>query len=281
MAKVSILLEKLANDLEDHNSEIVLASENDEAILNTVTFALVKAAHIIKEAAKDILIFEPSIDAEDLDELAHVAAEFDGDSELGKYADSIDNVLDILGKKENLDGDLENTAILASVLDNSGDESLAKIASVLDELLLTIAKPKNAIESIKLAEEAEIEKLRTKYKKPSPEFFTLGNEKKEKLADEYNKEIENKIKVYKPMEAPLSSRCSPDMPGVMLQRIGDNTWQDPITKKIYNYDTGYTTLNNEKVPGSSVSNQTQGLADHAPEHVSFSTREQRLNDNNG
>lgn len=279
--KVSNLLDQMASYIEDPDGRVVLIAERDdnEHILNITTHALVQAAAIIRAAGKKILALEPSIDTESLDELAEVAADFDNDEELSKYSDSIDNVLSILGKKENLDDDLENTAKLASAFDNSGDDKLEKIASVLDEILLTIGSPKGAVQTIKLAEETEIEKLRAKYKKNPEDLFTVGNEAKQKLADEYNKEIENKIKVYKPLEAPLSSRCCSDHAGVSLIRIGDNVWQCSLDKKIFDFSAGYQLMDGSKIPGSSVQNQTDNLANHAPEHVSFSTREQKLNDN--
>ena len=278
MNKVSILLENLAKHFASPDNEILKEAENDENILHIVASAFVNCAHELSNASMDVLKFEPHIDAEDLTELAAVAEDFDKDEELTKYSDSIDNILNLLSKKENLDDDLDNAAKLASVLDNSGDDKLQKIASVLDEILLTIGAPKGAVQNIKSAEEAEIEKLREKYRKPSPDFFTPGNEPKQKLADEYNKEIEDKIKVYKPMEAPLSARACPDHAGVMLMRVGDHVSQCPLDKKIYNYETGYTLMDGSKIPASSVQNQTANLADHAVEHVSFSNREQRLND---
>lgn len=279
MVKASVLLDNLAKELENPDSDFVLASEHNENILNIVTLALVSAASILKTAAKEILPLEPSIEADDLEELSLVASEFDGDEELSKYSDSIDNLLNLVGEKRDLSEDLNNAAQLAEALDNSGDDKLAKIASVLDEILLTIGAPKGSVNNIKSADDAEVEKLRAKYKTPSEELFTVGNEAKQKLTDEYTKEIEDKVKAYKPMEAPLNSRYCPDHAGISVMRIGDSTWQCPLDKKIYNYESGYTLMNGDKIPGSSVQNQTGNLQDHAPEAVSFSTREQKLNDN--
>jgi hypothetical protein len=101
------------------------------------------------------------------------------------------------------------------------------------------------------------------------------------LTEEYTKEIEDKIKKYKPMEAPLSSRCCSDHPGSMLMRIGDNVYQCDLDKKIFDFASGYKLMDGTVVPGSSVQNQTQNLADHTDQHVSFSTRSDKLNENNG
>lgn len=281
MAKVSILLEELAKSLENPDSELVLASEDNEDVLNITTLALVNAASILRTAAKAILKFEPHIDAEDLDGLAEIAAEFDQDEEFSKYSESVDNLLDLVGRKEDLADDLDNAAKLAEALDSSGDESNIKIASVLDEILLSIGTPKGAVQNIKSAEESEIEKLRLKYKKNPEDLFVKGNEAKNKLTEEYTKDIKNQIKEYKPMEHGLSSRYCPDHNGVSLMRVADNTWQCNFDKKIYNYEEGYKLLDGSSVPGSNVSNQTQNLQNPQMEHVSFSNRADKLNENNG
>jgi hypothetical protein len=363
MAKVSILLENLAKQLENPDSELVLASEDNEDVLNITTLALVNAANILRTAAEAILKFEPHIEAEDLDGLAEIAAEFDKDDNFSKYSDSIDNLIHLINKNSSIDkvfnedilkmslpelyeirkmtlnnmeiiieelenlerslslekneknklyikndlnnkkmkfgvvnsklnfidkvvDKLESTSIhnaakLAEALDESGDDKLAKVASVLDEILLTIGTPKGAIKNIKSAEESEIEKLRLKYKTNPEELFAKGNEGKEKLTEEYTKAIKEQVKVYKPMEHGLSSRYCPDHNGCSLMRVADNTWQCNLDKKLYNYEEGYKLMDGSVIPGSNVSNQTQNLQNPQSEHVSFSTRSDKLNENNG
>jgi len=278
MVKVSILLEKLANQLDDPDSEIIMASENDEHMLNIVSYALVHAAGILRKAAKDVLKIEPAIDADSLQELSLVAADLDLDEELSKYADGIDTALDLFSKSSEKDSEsIENVGKLAEIFDKSENESLNKLASVLDEILLTIGAPKDSVQKIKSAEDSEIEKIRNKHRKPSSDFFSLGNEKKQEMEDAAVKAINEKVKEYKPMEHALNTRYCPDHAGVSLMRIGDGVWQCELDKKIYDFNSGYTTLDGDKVPGTSVSNQTQNLRDHAPEHINFSNREQKLN----
>src|SRR5690606_33234324 len=125
---------------------------------------------------------------------------------------------------------LSDLADLATAFDNSDDPKLHKLASVLDELLLTISTRKGAVEAIKNAEDKEIDKLREKYRNQSLE--DSYKKKSYEYEEEAIKEIEKKVKNYKPMEHALSTRYSPDMPGVSLARIGDNVYQCPITKKI-------------------------------------------------
>jgi len=173
---------------------------------------------------------------------------------------------------------LEMIASLATIFDS--EPGLEKVASVLDEILLTIGTPKGAVSKIKNAEDNEVEKLRAKYRAESSEKIyseaKIEHDKQNK-SDEAIKAINDRVKEYRPNEHALSTRYSPDMPGVPLMRIGDGIFQDIVTKKIYNYEAGYTTVEGDKVPGGSVSNQTQQLVDRLPEHSNFSSREQILN----
>ena len=275
MAKASVLLEKLASDLTNPDNEIILSVEHDQDLLNIVSFALVKAAAVLKEAAIEVLKLEPAIDSDDLEELSMVAASFDGDEKMSKYSDSIDNVLNMLNKTDDTNSIID-IANLATALDQSGDDKLSKVASVLDEILLTIGSPKGSNYTFKAAEEAELDKLRTKYRKPSPSYFEIGNEDKEKKVADVNKAIDERVKTYKPLEHGLSSRYCPNHNGVSLVRVGDNVFQCPLGKEIFNFDAGFTLDDGTKVPATSVAGQTD-FANSAPEHVTFSTREDKLN----
>lgn len=277
MSKASILLEKLAEQLSDPNNEIFIAAEHNDYALDVVSLCMTKCAEVLGEA-KDILDKFDRIDENGLDEIVQVASELEKDSDLSKYADSIDNVLELLGKKEfDLNNDLENTANLAMAFDNSGDDGLEKIASVLDEILLTIGAPKESNYTFKAAEEAELEKLRTKYRANADKFYNVGKERTDKIADESNKVVEQKVKKYKPNEHALSSRYCPDHASISVIRIADHTVQCPLDKKIYNYESGFKLEDGSVVPGSSVSQQNQNMADNVEQHLNFSTREEQLN----
>lgn len=175
---------------------------------------------------------------------------------------------------------LEEMAAIAEEFDKSGDPLLVRQASVLDQILLTLAAPKNAKEVFKLSEDKEIERLRAKYhqedmarvyKRPKEEL-----DKDIKVADAV-KAINDSIKEYRPLEAPLSTRTCPDHPGAQVCRIGDSTYQCEMDGKIYNYNEGFTTMKGNKVPGGEISNQTLGLNDQPKGHMGFDTRESKLN----
>lgn len=239
--RITALLNELSEKLTDPDHELIVAAENSgEEVLSRVADALTSCACILKMAAEETKELEPSFTVEQLEEMAEVANAFD----------------------------------------DSGDELLRKQASVMDEILLTIGAKKNSKSQFKAAYDAEIEKQRQKYRDQALEDnYTKVHAKQQKEigAEEAKQAIDKKVKQFRPLEAPLSTRYSPDMPGVQMMRIGDNVYQCPITKKIYNFNAGFTTAKGNKIPGGSVENQSQQLGFRTPEHTNYSTRDGVLN----
>ena len=54
----------------------------------------------------------------------------------------------------------------------------------------------------------------------------------------------------------LSTRYSPDRPGVQAARVSDGVFQDPYTRKVYDYNEGFTTEDGRNFPGGSAAFQT-------------------------
>jgi hypothetical protein len=54
----------------------------------------------------------------------------------------------------------------------------------------------------------------------------------------------------------LSSRTSPENPGVLMVRVEDGVYQDILTKKVYDFNNGWIDNQGNKHPGGSISNQT-------------------------
>src|ERR1019366_8948737 len=146
---------------------------------------------------------------------------------------------------------LDELAAVAEAFDRSGDHLLAKQASVLDAVLEMFAVKKNAKE----AEAEKIDQLKLKYKTPQ-EVDHKRNHIAEAVSDIEKSPM---YKEYRPMEAGLSSRSCKDHPGTSLYRSGENQYTCPLDKRVYNYDEGYTLLNGNKVPGTSVSGQTASV----------------------
>jgi len=232
--RISELLTAMASWLESPNNEALLLAETDDHCMKVVAESCVLAAELLKRAAEEVDAIEPP-------------------------AESVITPQSI-----------DETAVLAAALDNSDDPQLKRIASVLDELLLTIAAPPGAVAEKKAAENDRLEELRKKYEQPRKdlhEYNKIGVS--EKAIDK-----SNFTKDYKILEAPLSARSCPDHPGAQMARVGEHMFQCELDKKTYNYETGYTLNNGSKVPGGDVSLQTQGL--ETSFHQIFDTREGRL-----
>ena len=237
--RIAEMLYAIASWLESPNNEALLLAEYDDDCLEVVADSCVAAAAILKNAADHVDDIEVPDDS-------HITPE-----------------------------SLEELANLATALDSSDDPSLKKQASVIDELLLTIATNPNALAAKHAADEKKIDELKKKYENPRNDL-----EEANKIADS-RKAIEKSpmMKEYAIMEAPLSSRYCPDHAGAQIARIGEHIWQCELDKKTYNFDTGFTLINGSKVPGGDVSQQTQGIS--MPQQSIFDSRESRLNNNNG
>lgn len=233
--RIAEMLHAIASWLESPDNEALLLAEYDEKCLQVVAQSCVEAATALKKAAVEVESIEPpeesKITSESIEELAN----------------------------------------LASALDSSGDPKLKKQASVLDELLLSIAAPPNALAMRKDLQDQRLVELKKKYEQPREDLHEanlIG--KSEKAIDK-----SQMTKTYAIMEAPLSSRYCPDHPGVQIARVGEHMWQCEMDKKTYNFETGFELNNGTKVPGGDVAQQTSNNM-NVPSHTIFDTREGRL-----
>lgn len=233
--RIAEMLQAIASWLESPDNEALLLAEYHEDSMKVVAENCILAAALLKNAAEQVSEMEPPIESA-------ITAE-----------------------------SIESTAALAAALDSSGDPELRKQASVLDELLLSIAAPPNAYAERQDLQDQRLVELKKKYEDPTKELY-----KSNKIADsEKGIEKSDMTKTYTILEAPLSTRYCPDHPGVQIARVGEHMWQCELDKKSYNYETGFELSNGSKVPGGDVAQQTsQGL--NVPYHAIFDTREGRL-----
>jgi len=233
--RTSELLNAIASWLESPDNEAILLAEDNEKSMQIVAESCVLAAQLLKSAADEVDLIEPPEES-------------------------------VITPQS-----IEETATLASTFDASGDPQLKRVASVLDELLLTIAAPPGAASDKKAAENGRLEELRKKYQQPKKDLHKYNNiEQSEKAIDKSNFTKEHKI-----MQRPLSARSCPDHPGAQMMRVGEHIYQCELDKKTYNYETGYTLNNGDQVPGGSVDLQTKGL-DTPNQHSIFDSRSGRL-----
>jgi hypothetical protein len=232
--RIAEMLHAIASWLESPDNEALLLAEYHDDSMKVVAENCILAAALLKNAADQVGEIEPpeesNITPEALDGIANLAAAFDA----------------------------------------SGDPGLKKQASVLDELLLSIAAPPNAYAERKDLQEQRLIELKKKYEDPSKELHKTNMISKSEEAIEKSQ----MTKTYTILEAPLSSRYCPDHPGVQIARVGEHMWQCELDKKSYNFETGFELNNGAKVPGGDVAQQTMGL--NVPYHAIFDTREGRL-----
>lgn len=235
--RISEMLKAIASWLESPNNEALLLAEYNDECSKIVAENCVLAAALLKNAAEQVDTIEP-------EEESKITPE-----------------------------SLQGLADIATAFDASGDENLKKQASVIDELLLTIAAPPNAYAARKDLQDNRIEELKKKYQQPREDLY-----KTNRIAETEKGIDKSKMtKHFNVLEAPLSTRYCPDHPGVQIARVGEHMWQCEMDKKSYNFETGFELNNGDKVPGGDVSQQTQGL--DVPSHAIFDTREGRLNTN--
>lgn len=171
---------------------------------------------------------------------------------------------------------LDDLVSLAHALDESADPGLRKKASVLDELLLTIAAPKNAVAQAKKQSMDELNRLREKYRGDQLQFAYQAPKislDKQNLIEQTRKAVDEKLKKYEVLQAPLQTRYSPDYPGVPTTRVADGVYQDVMTGKVYDYNAGYTTNKGNRIPGSTVAGQIPDLGAAQQMQSLFETRE--------
>lgn len=246
MDELSKKLEELSKELMDRDHDLlVMADKTDNPdVLKCVAFALLNASEALLSASKTV-------------------------SALKKEASE---------NKDPSEEALETLAALAGEFDKSEDPELVRQASVFDEILRTIGG-KEAFQKAKEAEAKKYEDLRKSEKEAERDPWNFVKEEfdKQNSVAETQKAVKEQVKQYRPMEAPLQTRYCPDHPGAQMARVAEHVYQCSLDKAIYNYQAGYTTLKGNKVPGGDLSLQTVGLNDLPPDHVSFQTRESRLN----
>ncbi len=154
---------------------------------------------------------------------------------------------------------LETITYLANALDETGDEILQKKASLLDELLVTISAPKNSVAQAHQQSEDELNRLRDKYREQNRE--EIYKTRTRSALDEMNQKektqklVRDQVKEFRVLQAPLQTRYCPDHPGVGMIRVADRVFQCALDHKVYNYQTGYSTMKGNRVPGGGVENQ--------------------------
>lgn len=159
---------------------------------------------------------------------------------------------------------LEGLSAIATMFGSTNDPELVKQAGVIDALIHSFVLTAEDVNKGKKAEAEKIQKMKDLY-----EATNKFEDKKEAIDKAYK--ASPMTKEYRPLEAPLSTRHCPDHPGTGLARLEDHVWQCGLDKKIYDFNSGFTTMNGDKIPGGGVEFQTGG--ERPVFESSFTTRE--------
>jgi hypothetical protein len=232
--RVSELLNAVASWLENSNNEAMLLAEQNDDCLEATAEVCLAAARLIREGSLKIDAVEP---------------------ETCLASESIDSLTE-----------------LAAALDASGDESLTRTASVLDELLLTIASSAEELNNLRAERAKTLDELKLHYSAPG-EYIAKADKREQ--TEKAIKDSDIGGKQYISMEAPLSTRTCPDHYGTPVSRVGEDTYACPLDNKVYDYRNGFTNMKGDKIPGGSVANQTQ-LQLNPQGEAAFDNRESRL-----
>lgn len=206
-------------------------------------------------------------------------------SEVSKYLKSLADWMENPNNEAMIlaDSDVEDLAIVAIALtecsklikeamnDLNSKERIQKQASMLDDLLISISSSSDEVDK-KMAEmDLAIENIKIRRAELNKSGKKIADYKEEQLK---NIEDSGITKNYKNLEAPLSTRYCPDHPGVMVNRVDENTWQCELDHKTYNFTTGFKLQDGSQVSGGDVSNQTKTFDNN--EFTNFDTRESKL-----
>jgi hypothetical protein len=239
--RVSQFLQTIASFLEAPDNEALLLAEHDEKTLLETALACQNAALVLRSAADKIEVIEPKQE-----------------------------------EKELTSDDLDHLNFVIAALDTSDNADLKKTASVLDQILLTIAADPSIFENHKVDSHKRLESLKSIYDKSKKEIDKLNRVKESEEAIDKSKYY----KEYVIQEAPLNTRYCPIHPGVPIYRVstsssgdGSSVWQCSLDKQVYDFSVGYETDRGEKVPGGSV--QNQGPSPVMP-NATFDNRGERL-----
>ena len=143
--------------------------------------------------------------------------------------------------------DLTESAIddlqdVVAAFESSGNPDLEKSAAAIEDLVNSFVK------SAAYERSTTTEDIKNLYHQKH-----RIDEKKAEITSRFEKS--NYTKEYKPLEQALLTRHCPDHAGVNLIRLGDYVGQCALDKKVYDFRNGFTTLNGNKVPGTTVTNQ--------------------------
>ena len=235
--RVSELLNAVASWLENSDNEAVLLAEHDDGCLEATAEVCLNAARVLRAGAERVDALEP---VQATEAVSHES--------------------------------LDSLAELAAALDSSEDPALRSTASVIDELLITVAASAEEVAKLRDAQSKKIDLIKQNYGQPR---LDIAESDKHASTGKAIEKSEIGGKKYISMESPMSTRTCPDHFGTPVSRVGEDTYACPLDNKVYDFKTGFTNMKGDEIPGGNVANQTQLQLNETGNAV-FDDREGRL-----
>ena len=299
--RIADMLIAIANWLESPENEALLLAEYNEDCMEKVAVSCIAAASVLKKCADEVDVMEDkrrllvseakqllqALAATPLDIHELTVDLFDGEEAFSTITATPSQIVDRLASVEmpeditatislvrmvDVDGQtVEKIAKLASALDMSSDASMQKQASVIDELLLGVAAPSDWAANFKAAQSKKLDEIKKVYQGTNEKIHeVIGVEDAKKAIDksEYNKE-------YELPKTGLSTRVCPDHFSPMA-RVGENVFQCPLDKHVYDFNAGFTDeqgVKHKPAGSDAIAMQTKRDSQF---HQIFDNRQERL-----
>ena len=153
---------------------------------------------------------------------------------------------------------------LGKVADLFDSEGKVEAAATIDAII------KDAVELPKIP--GRLETRKEKYDAEAHNRETMWERTKHEIAENRK---QHHLEGHRDTTKSLSTRYSPELPGVSLYHISEGVYQDPTTRKIYDFNKGFSLPNGEKYPGGSVANQTPSFSQMTGSGRAFETRQDK------
>lgn len=166
---------------------------------------------------------------------------------------------------DNKDGKQAHLALsrLSKVADLLDTEGQVEAANILDTIIKDAAELPNYPSRMETRQEL--------YDAPKHNRETMWEVTKKEVA--LNRK-DHHLETMQPKADTLSTRYSPELPGVQALRVADGVYQDYLTKEIYDFNNGWTGRDGRRYPGGSLKNQTPNLTQYANPSRLFDSRVQ-------
>lgn len=141
--------------------------------------------------------------------------------------------------------------------------TLSKVATIFDEAGLVEAA--DVLDTI-VKDAAELPKYPSRME-TRQELYDAPANNRETMWEITQKEIaenrkEHHLETMRPHAESLSTRYSPELPGVPALRVSDGVYQDYLTKEVYDFNNGWTGSDGRKYPGGSLKHQTPAFSQY-------------------